>query len=49
MAACDEPATSGVALPAGVAPSAAGVTPPAAGDAPPPAGVAPPLVVAYVN
>jgi hypothetical protein len=42
MAACDEPAASGVARPTGVAP-------PPAGDAPPPAGVAPPLVVAYVN
>jgi hypothetical protein len=29
MAACDEPATSGVALPAGVAPPPAGVAPPA--------------------
>jgi hypothetical protein len=39
IAACDEPAASGVALPAGV-------TPPSAGDAPPPAGVASPPVVA---
>jgi hypothetical protein len=38
IAACDEPAASGVALPAVV-------TPPPAGDAPPPAGVASPLVV----
>jgi hypothetical protein len=30
MAACDEPAASGVALPAGVAPPPAGVAPPAA-------------------
>jgi hypothetical protein len=36
MAACDEPAASGVARPTGVAP-------PPAGDAPPPAGVAPPV------
>jgi hypothetical protein len=49
MAACDEPATSGVALPVGVAPppaddapTPAGVAPPPAGDAPTPAGVAPP-------
>jgi hypothetical protein len=53
MAACDEPATSGVALPVGVAPppaddapTPAGVAPPPAGDAPTPAGVAPPPVVA---
>jgi hypothetical protein len=39
MAACDEPAASGVALRAGVAP-------PPDGDAPPPAGVAPLAVVA---
>jgi hypothetical protein len=39
VAACDEFAASGVALPSGVAP-------PPAGDAPPPAGVAPPAVVA---
>jgi hypothetical protein len=39
MAACDELAACGVALPAGV-------TPPPAGDAPTPAGVAPPPVVA---
>jgi hypothetical protein len=38
MTACDEPAASGVALSAGVAP-------PPAGDAPPPAGVAPPPAV----
>jgi hypothetical protein len=36
MAACDEPAASGVALPAGVAPPPAGVAPPPAGDALPP-------------
>jgi hypothetical protein len=41
MAACDEPAASGVALPAGVAPPPAGVAPPPVGDAPP-AVVAPP-------
>jgi hypothetical protein len=40
MAACDEPAASGVALPAGVTPPPAGVAPPPAGDAPTPAGVA---------
>jgi hypothetical protein len=39
MAACDEPATSGVTLPVGVAPAPAG-------DAPPPTGVAPTPVVA---
>jgi hypothetical protein len=49
MAACDEPATSGVTLPAGVAPppvgdapTPAGVFHPPAGDAPTPVGVAPP-------
>jgi hypothetical protein len=42
MAACDEPAASGVALPAGVAPPPADEAPPPAGDAPTPAGVAPP-------
>jgi hypothetical protein len=49
MAACNEPAASGVALPAGVAPrpagdalTPAGVAPPPAGDAPTPAGVASP-------
>jgi hypothetical protein len=42
MAACDEPAASGVALPpTGDAPTPAGVAPPPAGDAPAPAGVAP--------
>jgi hypothetical protein len=41
MAACDEPAASGVALPAGVALRPAGDTPPPAGDAQPPAGDAP--------
>jgi hypothetical protein len=47
MAACDEPAASGVALLAGVAPRPAGDPPPPAGDAPPPASVAPtPAVVA---
>jgi hypothetical protein len=53
MAACDEPAASGVALPAGVAPPPAGDTPPPTGDtltpagvALRPAGVAPPPVVA---
>jgi hypothetical protein len=40
MAACDEPAASGVAR------LRAGVAPPPAGDAPPPAGDAPPAVVA---
>jgi hypothetical protein len=42
MAAYDEPAASGVALPAGVAPPPAGVALSAAGNAPPPV-VAPPL------
>jgi hypothetical protein len=53
MAACDKPTTSGVALPAGVAPPPAGdappstgVAPPPVGDAPTPVGVAPPPVVA---
>jgi hypothetical protein len=53
MAACDEPAASGVALSAGVAPPPAGDAPPPAGvgpspagDAPTPAGVAPTPVVA---
>jgi hypothetical protein len=53
MAACDETAASGVALPAGVAPPPAGDTPPPTGDtltpagvALRPAGVAPPPVVA---
>jgi hypothetical protein len=53
IAACDEPAASGVALPTGVAPPPAGDAPPPAGDAPTsagdaltPAGVAPPPVVA---
>jgi hypothetical protein len=51
MDACDEPAVSGVALPAGVAPPPVDVAPPPtgvtlspAGDAPPPAGVAPAVV-----
>jgi hypothetical protein len=42
MAACDEPAISGVALPAGVVPPPAGVPPPPVGDALPPTVVAPP-------
>jgi hypothetical protein len=42
MVVCDEPAASGVALPAGVAPPPAGVALSAAGNAPPPV-VAPPL------
>jgi hypothetical protein len=42
MAACDEPAASGVALPADVAPPPAGDAPPPAGVAPPPASDAPP-------
>jgi hypothetical protein len=53
MAACDEPAASGVAQsagvappPAGDAPTPAGVAPPPAGDASTPVGVAPPPVVA---
>jgi hypothetical protein len=53
MAAYDEPAASGIALPVGVALPPAGVAspptgdaPPAAGDAPPPAGVAPSPMVA---
>jgi hypothetical protein len=47
MAACDEPAASGVALPADVAPPPAGDAPPPAGDALTPAGVAlPPAGVA---
>jgi hypothetical protein len=41
MAACDEPAASGVALPAGVAPPPTGDAPLPAGDAPTPAGDAP--------
>jgi hypothetical protein len=42
MAACDEPAASGVALPpAGDAPTPAGVAPPPAVDAPTPAGDTP--------
>jgi hypothetical protein len=41
MAACDEPAASGVALPAGVAPPPAGHALTPAGDAPPPAGDTP--------
>jgi hypothetical protein len=45
-ATCDEPATSGVPLPVGVAASPAGDAPPPAGIAPPPAGDAPPHVVA---
>jgi hypothetical protein len=46
MAACDEPAASGVALLAGVASPPAGVPPPPAGVARPPAGDAPLVVVA---
>jgi hypothetical protein len=41
MAACDEPAASGVAPPAGVARPAVGVAPPG-GVTPPAAGIAPP-------
>jgi hypothetical protein len=46
MAACDESAASGVALPTGVAPPPTGDAPPPAGDTPTPAGVALPPVVA---
>jgi hypothetical protein len=46
MASYNEPATSGVALPADVAPPPVGVASPPAGVVPPPAGDALPPVVA---